>query len=91
MAKEEVIGYMWLDDSPKKSLENKIKESHQFFLKKYGNIFDRCLINYKCEEDIVLEDLPVVKSKIVLNNHFYFIIKKELGTTYTHPNIEKEN
>lgn len=84
-----MIGYMWLDGSNKK-LEDRILDGYKFYAKKYGNIFERCDINSQCP-DVVVEGLEIGKSKTVLANHFYYIIKKELDKEYINPNIEKDN
>lgn len=74
-------GMMWLDDSPKKSLENKIKEGFDFFENKYGkNLLSKVLINKKTRIDENQESicgLAIMHSEIVLENHYWFIVKDE--------------
>lgn len=86
------IGYMWLDENEKTKLDKRISEGYDYFVKKYGNIFESCEIN-PMYEDVIIDGLIVGKNKGVLKNHFYYIVKKELDENkkYTNPKLEKEN
>ena len=73
------IGWMWFDDDPKRTLEEKVKRATRAYRDKFGHAPNRCFVN-KGQLDgqkINLNGLKVVGARNVLRHHFWLGVEKE--------------
>ena len=66
------IGMLWLDDDKKRTIEEKVSQAAAYYLNKYGQTPNMCLVN----EKMLTEEKQVGKIKVkpahnVLVNYFW--------------------
>jgi hypothetical protein len=70
------IGMLWLDDDKKSSLDEKIRKAAAYYLDKYGQKPDICLVNQAMlAEEKKVDAIQVQPANNVLPNHFWVGVK----------------
>ena len=70
------VGMLWLDDDKKSSLDEKIKKAADYYLEKYGQKPDICLVNQAMlTEEKKVDAIQVQPAHNVLPNHFWVGVK----------------
>jgi hypothetical protein len=75
------LGWLWFDDDPKTSLEEKVSQASARFRQKFGRAPRVCYVSHK-----VLGDLQLAPSQVqvrtasnVLPGHFLFVVEEQAG------------
>jgi hypothetical protein len=67
---------LWLDDDKKSSLDEKIRKAAAYYLEKYGQKPDICLVNQAMlGEEKKVDAIQVQPANNVLPNHFWVGVK----------------
>jgi hypothetical protein len=70
------IGMLWLDDDKKSSLDEKIRKAAAYYLDKYGQKPDICLVNQAMlAEEKKVDAIQVQPANNVLPNHYWVGVK----------------
>lgn len=70
------IGMLWMDDDKKSSLDDKIRKAAAYYLEKYGQKPDLCLVNRALlTEEKNVDSIQVQPANNVLPNHFWVGVK----------------
>lgn len=70
------VGMLWLDDDKKSSLDEKVKKAADYYLEKYGQKPDICLVNQAMlTEEKNVDAIQVQPAHNVLPNHFWVGVK----------------
>jgi hypothetical protein len=70
------IGMLWMDDDKKSSLDEKIRKAAAYYLEKYGQKPDLCLVNQAMiDEEKNVDAIQVQPANNVLPNHFWVGVK----------------
>jgi len=75
-------GMLWYDDSPTRSVSEKVERAAARYEKKYGHKPDVCYVHpehLKEGEVSVVEGVKVLPSKSVLRYHFWLGVEAESG------------
>ena len=67
------IGMMWFDNSPKKSLSEKVQDAAEYYFKKYNVKADLCFVNPSAmtEPEVVCGDVIVKPLRSILPGHLW--------------------
>ena len=66
------IGMLWLDTDKNRSLDEKVIRAADYYLDKYGNSPDLCLVNTEViESEKVVGKITVQPARTVLKDHFW--------------------
>lgn len=70
------VGMLWMDDDKKSSLDEKIRKAAAYYLEKYGQKPDICLVNQAMlAEEKNVDAIQVQPANNVLLNHFWVGVK----------------
>lgn len=70
------VGMLWMDDDKKSSLDEKIRKAAAYYLEKYGQEPDICLVNQAMlAEEKNVDAIQVQPANNVLLNHFWVGVK----------------
>lgn len=70
------VGMLWMDDDKKSSLDEKIRKAAAYYLEKYGQKPDLCLVNQAMlAEEKNVDSIQVQPANNVLPNHFLVGVK----------------
>ena len=70
------VGMLWLDDDKKSSLDEKIRKAADYYLDKYGQMPDICLVNQAMlAKEKKVDAIQVQPAHNVLPNHFWVGVK----------------
>ncbi len=71
------LGWLWLEDDPKASLEAKIAQAAGRFQEKFGQPPRLCYVNARVlpDQQIICGRVQVVRATNVLPGHFLFVVE----------------
>ena len=61
-----IIGMMWFDNDPKKTLDAKVLQAADYYKRKYGSMPDTCLVNPKNLPDSSPQGEPARAGRITI-------------------------
>jgi phosphotransacetylase len=78
-----VIGMLWFDNDPKKSLADKVLDAADYYRKKYRAVVNCCYVHPSMIQDgeLQVDNVVVKANKSVLPNHLWMGRDIELEVT----------
>lgn len=74
-----MIGLMWFDNDPDRTIEEKIRTAAAFYLAKSGVSPDRCFVNADQlgDETVAIDGVEIDGVRWIMKNNFYVGKEKE--------------
>jgi hypothetical protein len=73
MAEKMLVGWLWFDNDPKRTVEEKVQRAVERYREKFGRTPDTCYVHPKAisEDELQCGPVRVVSARHVLLNHYW--------------------
>lgn len=67
------VGWMWFDDEPGRTLEEKVERAAQKYKEKFGHKPTLCYVNAAClgRDKLKLNGIQIIAARNILPHHFW--------------------